>query len=159
MPLSIDRLLVAERRKYQLKGCSHTKPATLLKHQIPIRTFSEWDEARSGFVEIDLVGHDGGRIDSFHAFTLDAANVATGWVSLAALKNKAQVWTRRELVNIRARLPFPLLGIDSDNRSEFINDVLLRYCRENEITFTRSSRPYRKNDGCFRSSRRKMSGC
>lgn len=145
---TIDRLLAPERKKYQLKGRSHTKPGTLLKHQIPIRTFSEWDDARPGFLEIDLVGHDGGRTDRFHAFTLDATDVATGWISLAALPNKAQVWTHRELVKVRARLPFPLLGIDSDNGSEFINDILLRYCRENEITFTRS-RSCRKNDGCF----------
>lgn len=145
---TIDRLLKAERKKYQLKGRSHTKPGTLLKHQIPIRTFSEWDDDRPGFLEIDLVGHDGGTIDSLHAFTLDAIDVATGWVSLAALKNKAQVWTFEGVKKIRARLPFPLLGVDSDNGSEFINEILLRYCRQEQITFTRS-RPYRKNDGCF----------
>lgn len=145
---TIDRLLRPERKKYQLKGRSHTKPGTLLKHQIPIRTFSEWDDGRPGFLEIDLVGHDGGTTDSLHAFTLDAIDVATGWVSLAALKNKAQVWTFDGLKKIRARVPFPLLGIDSDNGSEFINDIFLRYCHAEQITFTRS-RPYRKNDGCF----------
>jgi len=83
-----------------------------------------------------------------HTFTLDAIDVATGWVSLAALKNKAQVWTFEEVKKIRARLPFPLLGIDSDNGSEFINEIFLRYCLQEQITFTRS-RPYRKNDACF----------
>lgn len=145
---TIDRLLKPEREKYKLKGRSHTKPGTLLKHQIPIRTFSEWDDERPGFLEIDLVGHDGGRVDSFHAFTLDATDVATGWTCLAALKNKAQEWTFSELRDIRFRLPFPLLGIDSDNGSEFINDQLFRYCQKEQITFTRS-RPYRKNDACF----------
>ncbi len=145
---TIDRLLKPERKKYQLKGRSHTKPGTLLKHQIPIRTFSEWDDAQPGFLEIDLVGHDGGRVDPLHGFTLDGVDVATGWVSLAALKNKAQVWTFQEIKRIRARLPFPLLWIDSDNGSEFINDILFRYCEKERITFTRS-RPYRKNDGCF----------
>jgi len=145
---TIDRLLAAERKKYRLKGRSHTKPGTLLKHQIPIRTFSEWDDARPGFLEIDLVGHDGGTTDSVHTFTLDAIDVATGWVSLAALKNKAQVWTFEEVKKTRARLPFPLLGIDSDNGSEFINEIFLRYCLQEQITFTRS-RPYRKNDACF----------
>jgi hypothetical protein len=145
---TIDRLLREERQKYQLKGRAHTRPGTLLKHQIPLRTFSEWDEQRPGFLEIDLVGHDGGTIDSLHGFTLDAVDIATAWVSLAALKNKAQVWTFAGLQEIRAKLPFPLLGIDSDNGSEFINESFFRYCQDEKITFTRS-RPYRKNDSCF----------
>lgn len=145
---TIDRLLRPERQKYQLKGRSHTRPGTLLKHQIPMRTFSEWDEQQPGFLEIDLVGHDGGVIDSLHAFTLNAVDIASGWNSSTALKNKAQVWTLEGVEKIRAKLPFPLLGIDSDNGSEFINESLLNYCRDHKITFTRS-RPYRKNDSCF----------
>jgi hypothetical protein len=145
---TIDRLLQPERKKYQLKGRSHTRPGTLLKHQIPLRTFSDWDEQRPGFLEIDLVGHDGGVIDSLHAFTLDAIDIATSWIGLAALKNKAQVWTFAGLQKIQAKLPFPLLGIDSDNGSEFINETFFRYCQDEQITFTRS-RPYRKNDSCF----------
>lgn len=145
---TIDRLLGPARKKYQLKGRSHTKPGTLLKHQIPIRTFSEWDELRPGFLEIDLVGHDGGVVDSLHAFTLNATDVASGWTACVPLQNKAQVWTFEGLKKIRANLPFPLLGLDSDNGSEFINEILFRYCQEEQITFTRS-RPYRKNDNCF----------
>jgi len=145
---TIDRLLRPERKKYQLKGRAHTRPGTLLKHQIPLRTFSEWDEQRPGFLEIDLVGHDGGVIDSLHAFTLNATDVATGWTVCVPLKNKAQVWSFAGLQQIRAKLPFSLLGIDSDNGSEFINESFLRYCQKEEITFTRS-RPYRKNDSCF----------
>src|SRR5438132_1196931 len=145
---TIDRLLRGERKKYQLKGRAHTRPGTLLKHQIPLRTFSEWDEQRPGFLEIDLVGHDGGVGDSLHGFTLDAIDIATTWVSLAVLKNKAQVWSFEGLQKIRAKLPFPLLGIDSDNGSEFINQTFLTYCQKERITFTRS-RPYRKNDSCF----------
>ena len=145
---TIDRLLRPERQKYQLKGRSHTRPGTLLKHQIPMRTFSDWDEQQPGFLEIDLVGHDGGVIDSLHAFTLNATDIASGWNSSAALKNKAQVWTLAGVQKIRAKLPFPLLGIDSDNGSEFINQTLYDFCQEHKITFTRS-RPYRKNDSCF----------
>jgi hypothetical protein len=73
---TIDRLLRPERQKYQLKGRSHTRPGTLLKHQIPMRTFSDWDEQQPGFMEMDLVGHDGGVIDSYHAFTLNAVGIA-----------------------------------------------------------------------------------
>src|SRR6266536_356959 len=145
---TIDRLLRPERQKYQLKGRSHTRPGTLLKHQIPMRTFNEWDEAQPGFLEIDLVGHDGGVIDSYHAFTLNATDVASGWTSSTALKNKAQVWTLAGVEKIRAKLPFSLLGLDSDNGSEFINETLYNFCVEHKITFTRS-RPYRKNDSCF----------
>src|SRR5947209_5025720 len=145
---TIDRLLRPERQKYQLKGRSHTRPGTLLKHQIPMRTFSDWDEQQPGFLEIDLVGHDGGVIDSHHAFTLNATDIASGWTSSTALKNKAQVWALEGVQKIKAKLPFSLLGIDSDNGSEFINESLLKYCRDHKITFTRS-RPYRKNDSCF----------
>ena len=145
---TIDRLLQPERQKYQLKGRAHTRPGTLLKHQIPLRTFSEWDEQRPGFLEIDLVGHDGGVIDSLHAFTLNATDVATGWTVCVPLKNKAQVWSFAGLQQIRAKLPFSLLGIDSDNGSEFINESFFTYCQKEKITFTRS-RPYRKNDSCF----------
>src|SRR6266571_3439638 len=87
-------------------------------------------------------------IDSLHAFTLNATDVATGWTVCVALKNKAQVWSFAGLQKIRAKLPFPLLGIDSDNGSEFINESFFRYCQNEKITFTRS-RPYRKNDSCF----------
>lgn len=145
---TIDRLLRPERQKYQLKGRTHTRPGTLLKHQIPMRTFNEWDEEQPGFMELDLVGHDGGVIDSHHAFTLNAVDIASGWNSSTALKNKAQVWTLEGVEKIRGKLPFSLLGIDSDNGSEFINEALLKYCRDHKITFTRS-RPYRKNDSCF----------
>lgn len=145
---TIDRLLGPERQKYQLKGRAHTRPGTLLKHQIPMRTFSEWDEAQPGFLEMDLVGHDGGVIDSHHAFTLNAVDIASGWNGSRALKNKAQVWILEGVEKIQAKLPFPLLGIDSDNGSEFINETLYNFCQEHKITFTRS-RPYRKNDSCF----------
>jgi hypothetical protein len=145
---TIDRLLRPERQKYQLKGRTHTRPGTLLKHQIPMRTFSEWDEAQPGFMEMDLVGHDGGVIDSQHAFTLNAVDIASGWNCSRALKNKAQVWILEGVEKIQAKLPFPLLGIDSDNGSEFINETLYNFCQEHKITFTRS-RPYRKNDSCF----------
>lgn len=145
---TIDRLLGPVRRKLQIKGRSHTKPGTLLKHQIPIRTFAEWNDARPGFLEIDLVGHDGGIPSGEFLFTLDATDVATGWTETAAVRNKAQVHVLAALQQIRDRLPFPLLGIDSDNGSEFINAHFLRYCKTEQLTFTRG-RAGRKNDGCF----------
>jgi hypothetical protein len=145
---SIDRLLQPERRKHQLRGRSHTKPGTLLKHQIPIRTFAEWDEQRPGFAEIDLVAHDGSLALGDYCQTLDLTDVCTGWTETEAVPNKAQIWVFEAIQTIRQRLPFPLLGLDSDNGSEFINNDLLRYCQQQHITFTRA-RPYRKNDNCY----------
>jgi len=145
---SVDRLLQPERRKHQLRQRSHTKPGTLLKHQIPIRTFAEWDEAQPGFAEIDLVAHDGGLALGDYCQTLDLTDVCTGWTETEAVPNKAQVWVFEAIQTIRARLPFPLLGLDSDNGSEFVNRELLGYCQKERITFTRA-RPYRKNDNCY----------
>lgn len=147
-PATIDRLLKPERAKHQLKGRGHTKPGTLLKHQIPIRTFAEWDQARPGFLEMDLVGHDGGSTAGDHCFTLDVTDVATGWTEQMATLNKAQIHVFEATNALRASLPFPVLGLDSDNGSEFINDQMLRWCLQEGISFTRS-RPYRKNDTCY----------
>ena len=147
-PATIDRILAPQRKKLQLKGRSLTKPGTLLRHQVPVRTFSEWDEDRPGFSEIDLVAHEGGNASGDFAQTLDLTDVATGWTELAAVQNKAQVWVFAAIKDVRKRLPFPLLGLDSDNGGEFINHHLVRYCKQQKITFTRS-RPYRKNDNCF----------
>jgi hypothetical protein len=99
-------------------------------------------------MEIDLVAHDGGQASGEFLFTLCMTDVFTGWTETVAIKNKAQVWTLEALKKARKLLPFPLLGLDSDNGSEFINAHLVRYCKEEQITFTRS-RPYRKNDNCF----------
>jgi hypothetical protein len=145
---TIDRLLSAERKKLAFTSRSRTKPGSLLKSQIPIRTFSDWDDLRPGFVEIDLVAHDGGVASGDYLQTLDVTDVASGWTETQAVRNKAQVWVFEALKLIRWRLPFDLLGIDSDNGSEFINNELLRYCREEKITFTRT-RSYRKNDNCY----------
>jgi len=145
---TIDRILKPERKKYELKGRSLTKPGTLVKHQIPIRTFSEWDEQRPGFVEINLVGHEGGNPRGDFIQTLNVTDVCTGWTEMQAVKNKAQIWVFEALKDIRERLPFDLLGIDSDNGSEFINNHLVGFCRNEHITFTRS-RSSRKNDNCF----------
>ncbi len=145
---TIDRLLSEEKKKDTIKGRSHTKPGTLLKNQIPIRTFSEWDEKRPGFVEVDLVGHEGGDPRGDFIQTLDMTDICTTWTETQAVRNKAQVWVFEAIKKIRGHLPFDLLGIDSDNGSEFINEHLFRYCKEEKITFTRS-RKYRKNDNCY----------
>jgi hypothetical protein len=147
-PATVDRLLAPARQRYQLRARSRTKPGTLLKHQIPIRTFSDWNEDRPGFLEIDLVSHEGGDPRGDFAYTLDATDICTAWTETVAVRNRAERWVFAGLKEARAGFPFPIHGIDSDNGSEFINHHLVRYCIEHKITFTRS-RPYRKNDNCF----------
>jgi len=144
---TIDRLLAADRKKLQIKGRSHTKPGSLLKSQIPIRKFDDWNEGKPGFVEVDLVGHDGGNSSGDFCLTLDVTDIFTAWTETRAVKNKAQVWVFEALVFIIKSMPFALLGIDSDNGSEFINAHLVKYCQQHKIVFTRA-RPYRKNDNC-----------
>ena len=144
---TIDRRLAGERRRLELKGRSGTKPGSLLKSQISIRTWADWDDQAPGFVEIDLVGHEGGDPHGEFAQTLTVTDVFTGWTETKAVRNKAQKWVFAALVDLRGGFPFPIRGIDSDNGSEFINGHLLRYCEQEQITFTRS-RSGNKNDGC-----------
>lgn len=139
-------------------GKATTKPGTLLKHQIPIRTYADWQEGerRPGFCEIDLVAHCGSVAAGYFAFTLTVTDVYSGWTECVAILNRSQKCVIAALETIRARLPFALLGVDSDNAgvcskhhgSEFINDPLRRYCEAHEVPFTRC-RPYKTNDQCF----------
>lgn len=147
-PATIDRLLAEDRKRLNGISKARTRPGTLLKSQIPVKTFSDWNEQRPGFVEIDLVAHEGGINSGEFIQSLDVTDVCTGWTEVQAVRNKAQIWVFAALKDIRARLPFELLGIDSDNGGEFINNELLRYCQQQQITFTRS-RASRKNDNCF----------
>jgi len=147
-PATIDRILKPERKKLTLKSRSKTKPGTLLKKHIPIRTYFDWDERKAGFFELDTVGHDGGSTSGEYCFTLNATDVYSGWVELRSLRNRGHRWVKDEIELIHEGLPFPLLGVDSDNGGEFINKLLWGYCTENDIVFTRS-RSYRKNDNCF----------
>jgi hypothetical protein len=124
---------------------STTKPGTLLKKVIPVRTYASWDDDRLGFLEIDLVAHCGETAEGQFVNSLTCVDVSTGWTECLAVHQRNQQTVFEALKTIRPRLPFPLLGIDSDNGSEFINDLLFRYCLTEKITFTRS-RPYKKND-------------
>jgi hypothetical protein len=141
---SIDRVLRPIRLQRR-HGLSTTKPGSLLKNLIPIRTFTEWDEERPGFLEIDLVAHCGNTTAGQFLCTLTCTDLCTGWTEGRGLLHRAQEAVSEALRQMRQRLPFPLLGIDSDNGSEFINDLLYRYCLDEKITFRRS-RPYQKND-------------
>lgn len=142
---TIDRCLKKARFTHPQHGLSTTKPGSLLKKAIPIRTFTPWEDERPGFMEIDLVAHCGETTEGIYLNTLTATDLATGWTEVLALANKTQAAVSQAIGRLRQNLPFPLLGLDSDNGSEFINETLYRYCLTEQITFTRS-RPYQKND-------------
>jgi len=144
---SIDRALAAEKAAYRLKERGGPRPSSSLLHRIPIQTHSEAAADRPGFVEIDLVGHDGGSTSGEYVQTLDVTDRYSGWTETQAVRNKAQEWVFAALKDIRRRLPFPLLGIHSDGGREFINEPLFEYCQLAGIEFTRS-RSYNKNDNC-----------
>jgi hypothetical protein len=128
-----------------LRGATTTRPGTSLKHEIPIRTFTDWDDARPGFLEIDLVAHCGSSTLGQYLCTLCAVDIVTCWVELDAVLGKSQARVGGAVQHVHARLPFPLLGLDSDNGSEFINQGMYDYCQRHAITFTRS-RAWKKND-------------
>jgi len=144
-PATADRLLQGARQAGRAHGLSTTKPGTLLKQAIPIRTFAQWDDAQPGFMEVDLVAHCGDSTRGEYLNTLNMVDVKTRWVEFLALINRSQATVTAAIDQCRRRLPYPLLGLDSDNGSEFINHDLKRYCEQGQITFTRC-RPYRKND-------------
>lgn len=142
---TIDRLLSPERKKIG-RGRSTTRAGKLLKKQIPVRTFAEWNDVLPGFVEADLVAHCGETTAGTYLNTLTLTDVASGWTECLPLLHKNEINVREALHYARKSLfPIPLLGLDTDNGSEFINNGLLSYCQSEKITFTRS-RPYKKND-------------
>ncbi len=142
---TLARLLAPARAQYPPRGATITRPGTWLKHEIPIRTFTEWDEVRPGFLEVDLVAHCGSSTQGFYLCTLCAVDIATAWVELDAVWGKGQQRVGTAIHHMRQRLPMGLLGLDSDNGSEFINQSLYAWCQREGITFTRS-RAWKKND-------------
>ena len=146
-PSTIDRLLRPYRKPGGWKSLSTTRPGSLLKSAIPVRTFADWEEDQPGFVETDLVAHCGESTEGFYLNTLCAVDVASGWTECLPVWGKWQEKVRQAVHHMRQHLPFPLLGVDSDNGSEFINQCFYKYCRDEKITFTRS-RAYKKNDSC-----------
>lgn len=143
-PSTIDARLVHARREARLKINSTTRPGSMLKKQIPIRTVS-WDEKRIGCCEMDTVAHCGASASGEFISSLDLTDILTGWTETEAILGKAQGRIIVGLTEIRNRLPFPLIAIDPDNGGEFINWQLFNYCLANAIQFTRG-RPYAKND-------------
>ena len=142
---TIDRLLRPHRHPEHRGPFSTTRPCTLLKATISIRTFTEWNEHQPGLLEIDLMTHCGDNTECQYLKTLSAVDIATGWVACRGVLGKGQQRVGGTIHQIGQNLPFPLLGLDSDNGSEFINHHLYAYCQKKGITFT-WARPYRRND-------------
>ena len=142
-----DRLLRSQ-RKHGPRGISTTQAGTLLKHQIPIRTFQDWNETQPGFLEADLVAHCGRQAEGGYLYTLTLTDIATGWTECLPLLYRSRETVLAALQRARTLFPFPILGIDTDNGGEFLNEEVVAYCEQEHITFTRG-RPYQKRDQCF----------
>jgi len=140
----IDRRLKDQKKKLSRKLYGRTKPGKLLKHHIPIKT-DNWDVSMPGFTEIDLVSHSGSKASGEFIYSLNFTDIFTGWVETIPIMGKTEITTLNAIEAIRKELPFDLKGIDSDNGSEFINNLLFNYCQDHKIQFTRS-RPYKKDD-------------
>ena len=143
---TIDRLLAPVRRLHTKRGLATTKPGSLLKKHIPIKT-NQWDEQIPGFLEADTVAHCGTSMAGMFAFTLNAVDIATNWSEQRALWGKGERATLEALTSIEAALPFRVRGFDCDNGSEFINWTILDHYtkRKRPVAYTRS-REYHKND-------------
>jgi transposase InsO family protein len=140
----MDRRLAEKKRKLKRRIYGHTKPGSLLKHHIPIKT-DHWDVTAPGYCEIDLVSHSGPCAAGEFIYSLNVTDIHTGWSETRAILGKSEGRVVEALEDIRRSLPFALKAIDSDNGSEFINYHLAGYCDEHNIQFTRG-RPYKKND-------------
>jgi hypothetical protein len=143
---TIDRLLRPVRVQYQKRGRTTTKPGTLLRKHIPIQT-NQWNQSRPGFLEADTVAHCGESLSGTFAYTIDCVDIATGWTEQRAVRGKGETDVLEQIKDIEKSLPFPLLGFDCDNGSEFLNHHLFRHFtqRKQPIQFTRS-RAYHKDD-------------
>ena len=140
----MDRRLQDKKRRLKGRIYGRTKPGTLLKHHIPIKT-NHWDVDEPGYCEIDLVSHSGSHASGEFIYSLNVTDIHVGWCEMRSIMGKGETGVVNALEDIRRTLPFALKGIDSDNGSEFINYHLLRYCKKHRIQFTRS-RPYKKDD-------------
>lgn len=143
---TIDRLMRPHRQKCSRLGFSTTKPGSLLKKHIPIKT-NQWDESLPGFMEADTVAHCGTSMAGSFVFTVNLVDIATGWTIQRAVWGKGQTSVFEAIRDIEATLPFPLRGFDCDNGSEFLNYHLQTYFnhRRRPVCYTRS-RPYHSND-------------
>jgi transposase InsO family protein len=143
-PRQMDRRLKAQKTQRRRRIYGRTKPGYLLKHHIPVKT-DRWDVQSPGFTEVDLVSHSGHSASGEFAHTLNVTDMHTTWTESRAVLGRGEEAVQRALNEIATTLPFPLLGVDSDNGSEFINWHLQSWCEQQHIQLTRG-RPYKKDD-------------
>jgi hypothetical protein len=145
-PATIDRLMDTFRNKYSKRGLSTTKPGSIIKKRIPVKT-NQWDETIPGFIEADTVAHCGETTEGQYVHTINCVDIASGWTEQRAVWGKGQRGVLEAIKDIEENLPFPLRGFDSDNGSEFLNWHLVKYLddRKQPVQFTRA-RAYHKND-------------
>ena len=142
-----ERLLRPHKAAFRPVGRCMTKPGSLLKSQIPVRTWADWSETEPGYCEMDLVHHCDNDTYGEYLHTLSVTDVLLGWTEIQALRNRSERTVALGVDSIRQRMPYRLKGLDSDCGGEFINQIMLRYCQEHRILFTRG-RPSKKNDQC-----------
>jgi transposase InsO family protein len=140
----MDRRLREAKTQRRRRIYGRTKPGYLLKHHIPVKT-DRWDVHHPGFTEVDLVSHSGNAASGEFAHTLNVTDIHTTWTESRAVLGRGEEAVQQALNQIAGVLPFRLLGVDSDNGSEFINWHLKRWCEQKEIQLTRG-RPYKKDD-------------
>ena len=145
-PATIDRLMAPSRAKFAKKGLATTKPGSIIKKQIPIKT-NQWNETVPGFIEADTVAHCGSTVAGMFVYSLNCVDIASGWTEQRAVWGKGERGVLEAIIDIEKNIPFPIKGFDCDNGSEFLNWHLLRHLTERKqpVQFTRA-RPYHKND-------------
>jgi hypothetical protein len=147
MSAATAQRVLRSQRTHHPRGLSTTRAGTLLKNNIPIRSFQDWNETQPGFVEADLVAHCGIQAEGGYVSTLTLTDIATGWTECLPLLYRSRETVLAAFQRARTLFPFPILGLDTDNGGEFLNDELMAYCEQERITFTRG-RPYEKRDRC-----------
>lgn len=145
-PSTIDRLMLKKKNKFNKKGLSTTKPGSIIKKHIPVKT-NQWDEKMPGFIEADTVAHCGNSTAGMYVFTVNCVDIATQWTEQRAVWGKGEKGVLNAIKDIESHLPFQIQGFDCDNGSEFLNWHLFRFFTERKkaVKFTRS-RAYHKND-------------
>lgn len=145
---TLDNRLFKERQVRRLKrNRGTTRHGSLLKSSVPIR-ITNWDTAEIGFMEMDTVAHCGDQLIGEFIYSLDMVEIATGWSEQMAVMGKGEAGIVKAIEAIKLGLPFNLKGLDSDTGSEFVNWHMVKWCKENNLFFTRS-RPYYKNDNAY----------
>lgn len=142
---TVERLLKPYRQRQLGQPHVSDRVASDLSHKIAVHTFAELRDLPVGHMEVDLVLHCGMTTSEFYLTTLVAVDTVSAWTECVPVWGKGKERVAGAVAKVQRQLPFPLLGIHSDNGGEFINDTLYQFAQQQHLTFTHS-RPYKKND-------------